>query len=181
MPKAKLLSDPKVQELSLIFGSHKGEEWAPRNPGATVLGLKGAAVDENTHAQLPSPSFLDRLVAAFKGRSDKGWLVKDDTPDNVDGDGDGATDYEQLASLISGASYDLQSATCISDPDARSVAITTALDNFKKNIDDVYAGGDGTAAWKAGARHSKADAGHIAAIGDATKRSPITRKRWSIS
>jgi hypothetical protein len=155
MPKAAILSDPTIAELSLIFGTHKGTEWAPRNSQAIVLGMKGAPA---------SQSFLDRLVSAFKS---KGYLVKDDAPDNVDGDGDGATDYEQLAKLVTGVTYDMNAAYGISDPDARSIATTTALDNFKKNLDDVYSGGDGTAAWKAGARHSKADAAHIDAIGAA--------------
>ncbi len=158
--KAKTLSDPLIQELSMIFEQHKGQEWAPRNPGAVVLGLKGSP------ATTPAaPAWMDRFVSALKGRSSKGWLVSDDADDNVDGDGDASDDYERLVSLIGTTNYDVGSAMGISDPDARSIAITTALDNFKKNIDDVYAGGDGTAAWKAGARHSKADSDHIAAIG----------------
>ena len=181
MPKIHQLSDVAIDELSIVFKhGANGIEYAPRNPDARVLGTKAAPVvvpDPAAAAKsgdvvvVPAKktSFLDKLIS----RASKGWLVDDGVPDNIDGDGDGAEDYEQIVSILSGTYYDLQQVMYVNDSEARSMAITTVIDNFLERLDDVRSGGDGAmkggAAAKAGARHSKADMATIGKIGDHAK------------
>ncbi len=182
--KAKVhqLSDVAIDELSIVFKNGPGGvEYAPRNPDARVLGTKGGAVVPDPAAAAKSSeivtetgtpkkksSFLDKLIS----RASKGWLVDDGVPDNIDGDGDGAEDYEQIVSILSGTYYDLQQVMYVSDNEARSMAITTVVDNMLERLDDVRSGGDGArkgGAAKAGARHSKADMETIGKIGEHAK------------
>ncbi len=148
----KFITDVAINELSLIFGQHKGEAWAPINGDAQVLTVKGE----------PQKSFLSRFFEAMKA---KGWIMPENTPDDIDHDGDGAQDYEQIISLVQTLYYDLQSGICISDEQARMLAVKTAIDNFIAALDEMR--GDDKA--KAGKRHSEADKKHLAAIADATK------------
>ena len=176
MPKIHQLSDIAIDELSIVFKhGANGVEYAPRNPDARVLGTKAGAVvpDPASAAQsgaivaapVKKASFLEKLIS----RAQKGWLVNDDVPDNIDGDGDGAEDYEQIISILSSTYYDLQQVMYVNDSEARSMAITTCIDNFLERLDDVRSGGDGamkSGTVKAGARHSKADMATIGKMGD---------------
>lgn len=155
--KTQQISDIAIQELSLVFAQKDGKEWAPRNPDARVIGLKAGEAEEK------KASFLDRFAKTIKG-----WYVKDGVPDNIDEDGDGAEDYELILGLITGMSYDLQSAMWMNDDDMRSAAIVAGIDSFLARLDDVRSGGK--CAKKSGARHSKADKEHIDALADAHQK-----------
>ncbi len=152
---AKSITDIAINELSLIFGQHKGEAWSPVNADAQVLTVKGDA----------QKSFVSRFFDSLKA---KGYIMADNTPDDIDHDGDGADDYEQIISLVSTLFYDLQSAMCISDEQARTIGIKTAIDNFLAALDEMRGDKDGEKE-KAGRRHSEADKKHLAGIADATK------------
>ena len=173
------LSEPKIRELSMVLHTYKGQNWRGRNPNAVNFAMKGAAEDAARTVEIggkpvkvekAAPAFIEELApsadeATIAEFCAKGWLLPEDTPDNIDGDGDGAEDYEKLVSLLMGTYYDLSSAMNISGESARAAAITTTIDTFRKNFEDVCGGGDGDVA-KAGARHSKVDQKHIDAISD---------------
>lgn len=155
------ITDVAIKELSLIFGEHKGQAWAPINGEAKVLAVKGA----------PSGGFLNRFIETLKGWGSSGWPVSAPVPDNVDGDGDGQDDYNAIVGVLTNTYYDLSAAMSISDDAARAAAVCAVIDNFKACLDRMYAGEA-----KAGARHSKTDmqhlgeiAKHASAIGDSLK------------
>ena len=151
MPKA--LTEASIQELSIVLKDGPGGvEYAPRNPNARVLVVKGAA----------KPNFLERVLSVFKGGE---WPVSSDVADDVDNDGDGADDYNELVSLLARTYSDLQSCMGIMDDDTRSAAMKVAIDGFKAQIDAIYAGEDDDAD-KAGARHSAADKATIDKLGE---------------
>jgi len=104
--KAKRLSDPIAHELSIIFGEHKGSRWAPVNPEAIVLGLKGKPVADE------GKTFVERL---------KSWFV---------GAGDEPTNLDFVCSLFCQAYYDLQNAMCINEDDVRQTAVEGVLEKF---------------------------------------------------
>ena len=152
---AKSITDIAINELSLIFGQHKGEAWSPVNADAQVLTVKGDA----------QKSFVSRFFDSLKA---KGYIMADNTPDDIDHDGDGAADYEAIITLVGTLYYDLQSAMCISDEQARTIGIKTAIDNFLAALDEMRGDKDGEKA-KAGRRHSEADVKHLNGIKEATK------------
>lgn len=146
------LSDAVFTELSLIgFGTH-----SPRNGDARVLGVKAAPIQSALGKMMETLGFKEASEKAAK-HTEKGWLVSVDVPDNVDHDGDGAADYELLASKVMSLYWDLSAIMGISSDSARAVAVVSVLDTFHKNYMDVYAGGDGEVA-KARAIVAKADA-----------------------
>jgi hypothetical protein len=147
------ITDIAIHELSLIFGEHKGEKWLPVNGDARVLALKGAP-DADTQSKFA------RLVDAVKAAM--GFPVTSEVADDVDGDGDGADDYNELVPHFGKVASDIQTACGIQDDDARSGAVKTAIDNFFKNTDAAR----GKSA-KAGKRHSASDQVHIDAIASA--------------
>ena len=153
MPKA--LTNAKIEELSLVFKTDPatGAEFTPMNPLARVLAVKSGE---------KKPSFLERVMKVIKGGE---WPVSTDVADDVDHDGDGADDYNQIVSLLCGTYYDLQACFGIADEDTRSTAIKMALDGFKGDLDEIYSGKDE----KAGARHSKADMETLKNLGDHLK------------
>jgi hypothetical protein len=158
----KLLTGEKIDELSVVFKTGPdGKEWGPRNPEARILGVKGG----------PKTNWFDRAVEAVRkgfaipGVEKKGYLVNDGVPDNVDNDGDGARDYEQIYGLLASTYYDLQSVLWVGDSEARSMAVCALIDNFLENLDDIRSGGDGSV-HKAGARHSKGDLEKMNAMKD---------------
>lgn len=145
------LSDAEFTELSIIGGG-----YSPRNPDARVLGVKAAPMRSTLSAIMSTLGFKAEAEKAAQ-KTEKGWLVSIEVPDDVDHDGDGAADYELIASLLRNAYYDMSSAAGISSDSARAVAVCTILNNFHQNYSDVYAGGDGEVA-KARAIVAKADA-----------------------
>ncbi len=146
---ARLLKPETFDELSLVFSQYKGSTWAPRNQSSRVIAIKGSASNDTESAK--KPTFLQRFAEVLT----KGWMVKDDTPDNIDHDGDGAEDYEQIVRLMMSTYYDLQAALNISGDTARSAAVVASVDTFLANLDDVRDGGDGNV-MKAGRKHSAA-------------------------
>ena len=154
MPKA--ISDAMIDELSLVFAEKNGVQWGPINPEARILMVKGA----------PTP-WLSKFVENMK--TAKGALVDDGVPDRIDNDGDGADDYEAIVSLLMRTNYDLQSACGISDSAARSVAITTVIDNLLESLDAMREGDDVDTVdtkKKAGRRHSAGDQAKLNSIGE---------------
>jgi hypothetical protein len=155
--KTAALTKAKIDELSLVFKTdpQTGAEFAPRNGMATVLSVKGA----------PAGAFLAKAVEAVKGYFAPGWTPGEypvtTAADDIDNDGDGPSDYNQIFSAIAGVYNDISSCYWIQDDDARSIAIKTAIDGFLTELDQFRGGST-----KAGARHSKEDAAHIKAIGD---------------
>lgn len=151
------LSDISIQELSLVFAQKDGSEWAPRNPSARVLGVKGGK----------KPGFMTRLSetmkAYFSAPDTFQYPVSTDVQDDIDNDGDGAQDYNDIASALCRVSYDIQQASCIGDDNARSIAIKVAIDCFLDELKECLSGGSE----KAGARHSKADLEHLNAMKEA--------------
>jgi hypothetical protein len=145
-----------VSEMSLVFKSFDGKEYAPRNPEAMVLAVKGGE----------KQSFISKAVDAIK----KAYFPNDadfpvtEAADGVDNDGDGPEDYNALCSALCNVSWDLQQAMGISDDGSRSIAIKVAVDSFIAQF-TAFIGVE-----KAGARHSKADKEHIAALQDAHKK-----------
>lgn len=149
--KPSILSDVAISELSVIKAlGADGKRWAPRNSEARVIGVKGAPCED------AKPTFLER----FANRLTKGWLVKDDVPDFVDGDGDGTEDVEQIVSVLMAAYYDLSNAMQISGEAARSAAVVASVQTFLANLDDIRSGGEGNVA-KAGRAHSAATIARI--------------------
>ncbi len=144
--KVHTLSDVAISELSLVFGKFNEKEWAPRNEKAVVLATK---------AGTPSSTFLDKFAQSIKGQ-----YVKEGTPDTIDNDGDGDSDFEAILNLITSMGSDLQAACWMRDTDMRSSAIVAGISSFIEQLDKMRgvekAGGSG-AVDKAGARHSKAD------------------------
>jgi hypothetical protein len=199
--KPTKITETSIQELSLIFADHKGESWAPRNPDALVLSTKATSAPGLVHdplnmrgpglnpgipavpgydSNLPfgtgpikqtparKSSFLDKLASTIKG-----FYVKEGVPDNIDGDGDGAADYEQILCLIRDMGNDLSSACWMNDPEMRSAAIVAGIDSFIERFDDLRTGKEDLLTGKAGARHSKADyeqLGYMAVHIDAAKK-----------
>ncbi len=149
------LSQAKAHELSLIFSDYNGQKWQQRNQDAVVLATKGSPVGDPPGAGQPAAggSFLDRFATAIKG-----WFIADDVEveDNIDGDGDGAEDYERIAWLVISAAGDLQQGFSVSGDTARAALVVATIDTFLSNLDDVRTGGKGEVA-KAGARNSKED------------------------
>lgn len=166
--KPRAITDVAIKELSLIVPEHKGKQFEPINQDAQVLMVKGAEKtakgDEKKNA----------IVKAFETL--KGYFMADYQPfepapfpvseaeDNIDNDGDGPEDYNAIVSAVCCLYCDLQAAMCISDDSGRSSAIVQCIDKFLAGLDALRSGDDEKAAQKAGARHSKADAAHIAAI-----------------
>lgn len=164
---ATKLTDLAINELSLVFANYKGKEWAPRNEEARVLAVKG---DEKT-------SVIDKVRGALKGY----FASNNDLPtapapfpvseaeDNIDNDGDGPEDYNQIVCALCSLYCDLQGAFQISEDSARSAAIVAMIDSFLKGLDALRAGDDDDDddAEKAGARHSAQDIEQLRAIADA--------------
>ncbi len=151
MPK---ITDANIQELSLVFAVKDGVEFAPRNPNAKILAVKAKPADQ-----------ADAIAAAKALLKKAGeWPVTEDVADGVDGDGDGADDYNELTTLLSRTFQDLQQAMYLDSDKARSNAVKTVLDEFKEKIEAAYAGKD--ADKKAGARHSAADKARLDSMGD---------------
>lgn len=85
--KAVQLSDNKIAEMTLVVNKD-GQTWAPRNPEARFLSVKGAQADESRKAT----SFLGDLWDKFTGKSTASK----------------AADAQQvLETALSNASYDL--------------------------------------------------------------------------
>src|ERR1700694_5919757 len=158
MPKA--LTEASIQELSIVLkGGPGGGEFAPRNPNARVLVVKG------------KPSFLGRLTESLKGYfapTGPGGFPVTEATDNVDNDGDGPMDYNAIVSAICSLYYDLSSCYGIMDDKARSIAMTTAIDGFLDELDEMRAGIDDDSE-KAGARHSAADKATLDKLGEHLK------------
>jgi hypothetical protein len=152
VPPVVKLSGKKLDEMSLIYKTGPdGKAWGPRNPEAMILGTKGGPTD--------TKSWRTALRSVLKG-----WgVVLDDVPDNIDGDGDGAQDYQLIYELLSATYYDLQSAVWMTNDEARSVAVVKLIDSFKAAFEDICSGGMGR---KAGARHSAADMKQLDSIKD---------------
>jgi hypothetical protein len=157
-PKARAITKAKIDELSLVFKTDPatGAEFAPRNPNATMLAVKAGTGHRD-------PAFLDRFAKAVKG-----WFIGNDVEveDNIDGDGDGAQDYEAIAWLIVNTYQDLAAGFNVMGESGRAALVVATIDTFLANLDDIRGGGEGGVA-KAGARHSAADKEHIDAIGTA--------------
>ena len=152
MPKA--LTEPQIKELTLVFKTdpETGIEYAPRNAHARVLSVKGGE---------KKPSFIERVLNVLKGGE---WPVSAEVADDVDNDGDGGDDYNELIWLLSSTYQDIQSCFGISDEMTRSMAMKVAIDGFKSKLDAIYAGDDDSE--KAGARHSAADKATIDKLGE---------------
>jgi hypothetical protein len=157
---ATRLSDPVIQELSVVFGNLDGKEYAPRNEEARVLSVKGGERGLVSKA-------VEALKAYFASNNDlvdvRPYPVSE-AEDNIDNDGDGPEDYNQICYALCGVYNDISQAWCINDDSARSAAIVKAIDSFLLGLDALRAGDDSE---KAGARHSASDKAHIAALKDA--------------
>lgn len=161
MPKT--ISKIAIAELSIMRKGYVG-----KNADAVAFAVKGEPVEAK-------PSFLERLATVFgAGKSDgpavateKGWYIPDDVdvPDKIDGDGDGADDYDAIASLLCATYYDIQAAWGIGGESARVACIVAAIDTFRANYADVCSGGEGDVA-KGGKRHSAADQKKLDELGD---------------
>ena len=167
MPRArKDIIKAVAHELSLVFKDFDGRTFIPVNEEALILGTKAKPVDGTSKAA----QFFQAL---------KGWLMSEDTPDDVDHDGDGARDYEDIASHLSRTFADIQAASQIQHEGARSAAVKRVLDDHMDWLDRKRAGADndkedegykagfakGEAdAKKAGARHSAADKEQLQAL-----------------
>lgn len=173
MPKT--IADVAINEMSLIYGEHKGETWQPVNADARLLVVKGGKKDGLSVKG--SPGFIARLTDAVKAVFGP---VAVDVDDDIDNDGDGADDYNAIACAVQSLSYDIGSAWGIGDAEARSVAVKCAIDNFLECLDQMRGMDEKAApivkgialalvteAMKAGRRHSNADQATIDSARDA--------------
>lgn len=164
------ITKPVADHLAFVLARDKaGREWAPRNAEAIVLGTKGAPVgDSPKSVKAAIKKFLIKkgwfLPSEFSYNDGPGYPVSSDVPDDIDGDGDGASDYNDIVSLMGQAFSDLQTICCVSEEATRSAAIVQCVQRFLSALDEIRSGDD---ADKAGARHSAADKARIAAIADA--------------
>jgi len=153
MSKPRKLSNPVIDELSLVFAAKNGKDWQPVNGEAQVLSVKAkksslaSSVISSLKAYFASTGDLDGLAGTGS------FPVSTDVADNIDHDGDGRDDYNEIAMALSAVYYDIAAACAITDDDARSEAIVTAIDNFLKQLDAFR----GDKSEKSGARHSAAD------------------------
>ena len=160
------MHDVLIDEMTIVTKiGPDGKPWAPRNPGALVLGIKGGPVKtaggKTVKVADGAPAFVPVTLKA--GIDDathvlylsKGWLIPDDilVEDKIDGDGDGGEDYSQIAGLIMSTNYDLSSASGISNDTARVAAVVATIDACLANLDDIRSGGEGRVV-KAGRKHS---------------------------
>lgn len=153
------LTDPAIAELSVVFGAYKGKEFEPRNAEARVLSIKGGEKSLVAKA-------VEALKAYFASNNDLVTVQPypvTSAEDNIDHDGDGPEDYNQIVFALCGVYNDISQAWCIQDDAARSAAIVNAIDSFLAGLDALRS----SDTEKAGARHSKTDAAHISAIKDA--------------
>ena len=81
-----------------------------------------------------SAGFLERVKQTFKAVYGP---VAIEVDDDIDGDGDGADDYNSIWSLVSNLYWDLSAAWGIFDDEARSVAVKCAIDNFLESLDKM--------------------------------------------
>lgn len=155
---AARLSDPTIKELTLVFAHKDGADWAPRNEEARVLAVKGEKTDEKP-AKNAVARAIDTLKAYFASNDDLAGFQFPVTvaADNIDGDGDGPEDYNQICSALCAVFCDIQAASGISDDEARSSAIVGCVDAFLKGLDGMRSGKDDDGSEKSGARHSAAD------------------------
>lgn len=146
--------DPR--EMSFIFGDYKGEKWSPVNGDARVLTVKGEP-DARTLGEKAKD-----LVSAFKAYfSDTDavdqpattYPVSEDVADNIDNDGDGASDYSAIALAMCYAAADINQAMGLQEP-AKSEAIAAVIDKYNAEYAAKFA-------QKAGKRHSAADMAEI--------------------
>jgi len=171
---ATKLSLKAMDELSMVYKHKDGQEWGPRNPEARVLAVKGGKAAEQQTGEKPKPGWFEKAVTAIKALGKKpeevlkSWYtdgpVVGDVPDNIDGDGDGASDYNTIVALVTSMGYDLSNACWIQDDDGRSAAVVAIIDNFLEELDKIRTG-DSTG--KAGKRHNAADQASIDAANDA--------------
>jgi chemotaxis protein histidine kinase CheA len=131
------LTKPKMHEMSLVFASKDGSEWAPRNDEAIVLGFKAGKVE----------NALEKLKGYFASNNDlpRAYPVTE-AADDIDNDGDGADDYNEIASALCQVAYDINQAYSISDDGARSCAIVAAIKSFLLGLDALRAGDEDKAA-----------------------------------
>lgn len=151
------LSDPAIQELSVVFGNFNGKEYAPRNEEARVLSVKADQKGKLAQA-------FETLKAYFASNNDLAAVQPfpvTQADDDIDNDGDGPEDYNQIVSALCGVYNDISQACCIQDDGARSAAIVAAIQAFLTGLDALRADAD---AEKAGARHSAADKAHLDAL-----------------
>lgn len=165
--KAGKLSDPTIHELSLVFAQKDGQAWGPRNEEARVLAVKGGKPDRGVVAKA-----IDSLKAYFMGDDDQviggSPYPVTEAADNIDGDGDGPEDYNQIVSAVCSLYYDLSGCYQISSDAARSSAIVACIDEFLAGLDKARAP-KGDDASKSGARHSEADLERLRAVSAAAK------------
>lgn len=165
MAKPTQLTDVSINELSLVFRQRDGSEWAPRNPEALVLGTKAGEVKPNVLEAITA-KVAEALKGYFASNDDLSFQypVSINVPDDIDGDDDGAEDYNAIASALCRVNYDIQAAFGIGDDEARSLAIVAAIRSFLNGLDALRAGDEE----KAGARHSAADTASLQGIAQAT-------------
>jgi hypothetical protein len=151
---AKPIVDIDPREMSFIRNEYKGERWSPVNGDAVVLTVKGEP-DSRTLADKAKD-----LIAAVKAyfpsydmaeEVPQTFPVSEDVPDNIDNDGDGASDYSAYALAICYAAADINQAIGLQEP-ARSEAIVSIVDKFRSEAREQF--GDTE---KAGRRHSAKD------------------------
>jgi len=143
------LTPDTIDHMALVFGQNDdGRRFAPRNQSARVISVKSGEVVDLDADPEPKPNFLQRLFS-------KGMWIPDGAvvPDKIDGDGDGAEDYDWIAQLLSQSYSDISSSWMVSNDAARTALVVAVIDAFLANLDDVRSGGDGKVV-KAGKRHS---------------------------
>jgi len=171
---ATKLSDPIAKELSLIFKSFGGKEWAPRNPEARLLSVKGAT-DESRREK----SFLGDLWEKVTGLVSSKAASADDALRNAIN----YASYDVLGSLVYQLQWDLYAVFTLDDdvfsPDQKKEAVQRVFDGFTAEIAKILPLFLGEAdlsalaskcAEKAGARHSQGDKTAIDAIEKAHKK-----------
>lgn len=138
-----ILSPDTFDHMALVFAEKNGKAWAPRNQSSRVLLVKGGETEAN-------PTMMERFATTLKG-----MFIADGAtvPDKIDGDGDGAEDYDRIAVLMMNTYYDLSASWQLSGESARTAAVVASIDTFLANLDDVRTGGDGMVA-KSGRKHS---------------------------
>jgi hypothetical protein len=150
----RIIDDIIIHELSIVFSDHKGAQWLPVNGDAQMLKVKGGALKSEIEIKTTdknSPGFAAAVAERLKA-------VYGPVAGSGDTDDEEADRYNTLVSRISTMGWDISSCWGISDNDARSVAVTVAIDNFLDDLDELRG------AAKGGKRHSAADQAHIDAL-----------------
>lgn len=168
---SKALTNARIDELTLVFKTDPttGAEFAPRNPLAKILSVKGFFSQKAAGLPAESP-FMERVSPAVKAYFDPEWTPGEypvtEAADDIDNDGDGPSDYNAILGAIAQVYMDTSACYWLSDDAARSIAIKTSIDTFLAELDKFRAGDDTE---KAGARHSKADMEKLQKLGDHLK------------